>query len=64
MDDLTFINLVRAMRNAQKEYFKKRDHNALLESRKLEAEVDKHIKAFDVKYSREQERDDSPELPF
>lgn len=64
MDDLTFINLVRAMREAQKGYFRKRDQNAMLEARRMEAEVDKAIRLHDAKYRRENPVDETPELPF
>lgn len=35
-----FIELVREMRNAQKEYFKTRDKNILQKSKELERKVD------------------------
>ena len=35
-----FIELVREMRNAQKEYFKTRDKSVLLKSKELERKVD------------------------
>lgn len=44
---LRFFNLVKQMREAQKEYFKTRSMQALDNSRKLEREVDKYIKAGD-----------------
>lgn len=50
MDDLTtFLNLVRNMRNKQKEYFRTREYNVLLESKQAEGLVDKFIKQFDEK---------------
>lgn len=64
MDYLTFLNLVRAMREAQRNYLRKRDQNALLESRRMEVEVDRAIKAFDQRQEREHLRTVSPELPF
>ena len=44
---MTFVNLVRNMRNYQKQYFKTRDHNSLLDSRHAESLVDKWIEDFD-----------------
>lgn len=44
---LRFFNLVKQMHEAQKEYFKTRSMQALDNSRKLEREVDKYIKAGD-----------------
>lgn len=38
-----FIELVREMRNAQKEYFKTRDKNVLLKSKELERKVDSFL---------------------
>lgn len=38
-----FIELVREMRNAQKEYFKTRNQTALRNSKALETEIDKEI---------------------
>lgn len=38
-----FIELVREMRNAQKEYFKTRDKNVLLKSKELECKVDSFL---------------------
>ena len=38
-----FIELVREMRNAQKEYFKTRDTNVLLKSKELERKVDSFL---------------------
>ena len=38
-----FIELVREMRNAQKEYFKTRDKNVLQRSKELEREVDSFL---------------------
>lgn len=38
-----FIELVREMRNAQKEYFKTRDKNILLKSKELERKVDSFL---------------------
>lgn len=38
-----FIELVREMRNAQKEYFKTRDKSALLKSKELERKVDSFL---------------------
>lgn len=38
-----FIELVREMRNAQKEYFKTRDRGVLLKSKELERKVDSFL---------------------
>lgn len=38
-----FIELVRQMRNAQKEYFKTRDKSILQQSKELERKVDAYI---------------------
>lgn len=49
-DELTtLVNLVRRMREAQKLYFRTRDHNAMLDSRRYEGLVDKFINEFDKK---------------
>ena len=40
MDDLlTFVNMVRTMREKQKQYFKTRDQNAMIESKNAESLV-------------------------
>lgn len=44
MDAKTFFNLVERMRHAQKEYFKTKDKNILIISKRLESEVDTEIK--------------------
>ena len=62
-DLTTFVNLVRSMRNAQKDYFKQRDQNALLESKRYEGLVDKFIKRFDEK-NKPSEIEQGPMLPF
>ena len=63
-DDLTtLVNLVRSMRNAQKEYFKRRSQEALIDSRKYEGLVDTFIKRFDGK-NKPDDVDLGPELPF
>ena len=67
MDDdlLTFVNLVRAMRKTQREYFKTRDYNTMMESRKQESLVDRFIKNFDERIQREKDSTAlGPELPF
>lgn len=43
MDNKEFIELVRQMRNAQKEYFRTRDKRILACSKELERRVDKAI---------------------
>lgn len=65
MDDLTtFLNLVRNMRNKQKEYFRTRDYNVMLESKQAEGLVDKYIKQFDEKQKCGKGLFDGEELPF
>ena len=44
---LQFIQLVRAMRSSQKEYFRTRAKNILLQSKELERQVDKTLSSFD-----------------
>lgn len=47
-----FIELVREMRNAQKEYFKTRDKSVLLKSKELERKVDSFL-AHKVKTNKQ-----------
>ena len=44
---LQLVQLVRAMRANQKEYFRTRDKNILLQSKELERQVDKTLSSFD-----------------
>ena len=44
---LHFFNLVKAMREAQREYFSTRSHAALQKARSLERSVDAYIKRGD-----------------
>ena len=44
---LQFIQLVRAMRASQKEYFRTRDKNILSQSKALERQVDNTLSSFD-----------------
>ena len=44
---VTFVALVRSMRDSQKRYFKTRDYNAMLDSKRFEGMVDKWISEFD-----------------
>ena len=44
---LQFIQLVKAMRASQKEYFRNREKNILLQSKELERQVDKTLSSFD-----------------
>jgi hypothetical protein len=44
---LQFFNLVKAMREAQMEYFSSRSHEALQKARSLERSVDAYIKRGD-----------------
>lgn len=43
MDEKSFFNLVAALRNKQKEYFRTRSQSALRESKALEKRVDDEI---------------------
>ena len=45
---LQFFNLVKAMREAQREYFSTRSHAALQKARQLEQRVDEYIKRGDA----------------
>lgn len=47
MEQTEFIEMVRRMRNAQKEYFKTRSYDALKRSKVLEVAVDKAIEESD-----------------
>jgi hypothetical protein len=51
---LQFFNLVKAMREAQREYFSTRSHDALAKARLLERSVDAYIKRGDDYLSRQQ----------
>ena len=51
-----FVDTVRRMRAAQKQYFKLKDYISLTEAKKLEAEVDKMLRSI--------EPDDQPGLGF
>ena len=66
MDDLlTFVNIVRSMRNLQKAYSKTHDYNTLLDCRKQESLADRFIKRFDERFQRERDGEVlGPELPF
>ena len=44
MDKRVFFEKVALMREAQKEYFRTRSHDALSKSKALEAEIDREIK--------------------
>ena len=47
MGRLAFFNLVKAMREAQNEYFRTRSQQALTKARQLERRVDNYIKSGD-----------------
>lgn len=51
---LAFFNLVRSMRQAQKEYFRTRAHSALMKSKELERRVDEYIARGDNYLSQQQ----------
>lgn len=48
MNAIDFIDLVARMRAAQRQYFKTRERADLIESKRLEAEVDKVIVRLDA----------------
>lgn len=52
---LQFFNLVKAMREAQREYFSTRSHAALQKARQLEQRVDACIKRGDDYLTKRQE---------
>ena len=60
----TFVNLVRTMRNSQKEYFKTKDWNVLHDSKENEKLVDKAIEKYDEEFAKEEEQTPQIELPF
>ena len=60
----TFVNLVRTMRNSQKEYFKTRDWNVLHDSKENEKLVDKAIEKYDEEFAKEKGTTSQAELPF
>lgn len=51
---LAFFNLVRSMREAQKEYFSTRAHSALVKSKELERKVDDYIRRGDSYLAQQQ----------
>ena len=50
---LQFFNLVKAMREAQKEYFTSRSLEALRRSKQLERKVDEYIMRGDIYLNRQ-----------
>lgn len=50
---LQFFNLVKAMREAQKEYFTSRSLEALRKSKQLERKVDEYIMRGDIYLNRQ-----------
>ncbi len=53
MNSRTFFEKVSLMREAQKEYFRTRSHDALRKSKALEAEIDREIaRVRDMGYSQ------------
>lgn len=56
MNSRTFFEKVALMREAQKEYFRTRSHDALRKSKALEAEIDAEIKRVrDMGYNQPQQ---------
>ena len=47
MNVVEFVDAVRRMRAAQKQYFKTKDYASLCEAKKLEANVDKILKSLE-----------------
>jgi len=47
MNTVEFVDAVRRMRTAQKQYFKTKDYASLREAKKLESEVDKMLKSVE-----------------
>ena len=60
----TFVNLVRNMRNSQKEYFKTRDWNVLHDSKENEKLVDKAIAQYDEEQAKKNGTAPQADLPF
>lgn len=61
MDARSFFELVGAMRDAQKEYFRTRDRDALVASKTLEARVDAEIARVRKVLSERQNAEPGPE---
>lgn len=58
-DSKQFADVVQAMRNAQKAYFKSRKQTDLIAAKRLEASVDMRVAAI-LGESKEDEADESP----
>ena len=63
-DITTFVALVRTMRDTQKKYYKTRDYNLLLESKRIEGDVDRMIKQFDESQAYKADLFKQEDLPF
>ena len=63
-DITTFVALVRTMRDTQKKYYKTRDYNLLLESKRIETDVDRMIKMFDESQVYKADLFKQEDLPF
>jgi hypothetical protein len=57
-----FIDAVRRMRGAQKNYFRFRDGMMMAHARKLEQEVDSQLSVWDFEQARQEAREKYPEL--
>lgn len=58
---LAFFNLVKEMRQAQKEYFRTRAHSALVKSKDLERRVDNELARGDQYLKQQQQPSLFPE---
>jgi hypothetical protein len=58
----SFIDLVRNMRSAQREFYRTRDRVILAHARQLEREVDKQLEAWKLERTWEEARQQQPEL--
>ena len=63
-DITTFVALVRTMRDTQKKYYKTRDYNTLMESKRIEGDVDRMIKKFDESQVYKADLFKQEDLPF
>lgn len=63
-DITTFVALVRTMRDTQKKYYKTRDYNTLMESKRIEGDVDRMIRQFDESQVYKADLFKQEDLPF
>lgn len=62
MNAKEFYDKVKAMRDAQKRYFRGRDPYSLREAQKLEGEIDREIKRVDAIEAERRRKEMQPEL--